>query len=64
MAARYQAWVYGRSLGGTAGSNPAGAGCLSVLSVLRCQVEVLRGADHSSRGVVPSVVCLSAIVKT
>ena len=41
MAARSKAWVYGRSLAGIAGSNPAGGhGCLSVLIVVCCQVEV------------------------
>jgi hypothetical protein len=37
--------------------------CLSLVSVLFCQVEVLRRAGHSSRGVLPSVVCLSVISK-
>jgi len=38
-------------------------GCLFLVSVLCCQVEVsLRLADHSSRGVLPSVVCLGVIV--
>ena len=43
MAARSKAWVYGRSLVGFAGSNPAG------------NVIHRRPADHSSRGVLPSV---------
>ena len=46
--------VYGQSLAGIAGSNPAGGmdGCpLWVLCVL-----FLRRADHSSRGVLPTVV--------
>ena len=66
VAARSKAWVCGRSLAGIAGSNPAGGyGCLSVVSVL-CVVRLrsLRRADHSSREVLPSVVCLSVIVKT
>jgi len=34
-------WVCGRWLAGIAGSNPAGGhGCLSVVSVVCCQVEV------------------------
>jgi hypothetical protein len=33
------------------------------MCVVCCQVEVSRRADHSSRGVLPSVVCLSVIVK-
>ena len=38
-----------------------GHGCLSVVSVVR--YRSLRWADHSSREVLPSVVCLSVIVK-
>ena len=34
--------------------------CL-LLSVVCCQVEVSASADHSSRGVLPSVMCLSVI---
>jgi hypothetical protein len=41
VAARCKAWVYGRSLAGIVGSNPArGHGCLSLVSVVCCQVEV------------------------
>ena len=39
-----------------------GHGCLSVVSVVCCQSTVCR-ADHSSGGVLPSVVCLSVIAK-
>ena len=39
VAVRSKAWVYGRSLAGIVGSNPAGA-WMSVLSVMCCQVEV------------------------
>ena len=39
VAARYKAWVYGRSLAGIAGSNPTG-GIDVCLSVVCCQVEV------------------------
>ena len=62
MAARSKAWVCDRSLAGTVGSNPAG-GHVCLLRVL-CVVRYrsLRQADHSSRGVLPSVVCLSAIM--
>ena len=36
-----KAWVYGYSLFGTVGSNPAGStNCLSVVSVVCCQVDV------------------------
>jgi hypothetical protein len=41
VAARPKAWVCGRSLAGIAGSNPTGGhGCLSLVSVVCCQVEV------------------------
>ena len=41
MAARYKVWVRDRSIAGIVGSNPAGGqGCLSVVSVVCCQVEV------------------------
>ena len=41
MAARSKALVCGRLLSGIAGSNPAGGhGCLSLVSVVCCQVEV------------------------
>ena len=41
---------------------PPGHGRLSVVSVVCCQ-RYLRRADHSSRGVLPTVVCLCVIVK-
>jgi len=37
--------------------------CTSVLNVVCCQERSLQRTNHSSRGVVPSVVCLSAISK-
>jgi len=43
VAARSKAWVCGRSLVGITGSDPArggGHGCLSVVSVVCCRVEV------------------------
>ena len=42
VAAPSKAWVCGRSLSGTVGLNPAGGMdvCLSVVSVVCCQVEV------------------------
>ena len=41
VAAWSKAWVCGRQLAGIVGSNPAGGhGCLSVVSVVCCQVEV------------------------
>jgi hypothetical protein len=42
---------------------PPGHGCLPLVSAVSCHLEVLRRADRSSRGVLPRVVCLSAIVK-
>jgi hypothetical protein len=41
VVARSKAWLYSRLLAGIVGSNPAaGHGCLSLLSVVCCQVEV------------------------
>ena len=58
VAARPKAWVCGRSHAVIVGfESPQGQGCLPLLSILYCR------ADHSSRGVLPSVVCLSVIVK-
>jgi hypothetical protein len=49
--------VAARSPAEIMGSNPAGIlGCLSVVSVLCCQVDVCARADHSSREVLPTVV--------
>ena len=59
LVARSKACVCGRSPAGSAGLKPAG-GMDSLVSVVCCQVEV---TDHSSRGALPSVVCLSVIVK-
>ena len=54
----------GRSLAGVAPSKPAGGmdACLFE-RVLRCQVNVSASADHSSRGILHNVVCLSVIMK-
>ena len=62
MAARSKAWVCGLSFAGIAGSNPAGGMDVCLLWVL-CVVRLrsLRGAGHSSRGDLPSVVCLSML---
>ena len=64
VAARSKEWFYCRSLHDTAVSNPAGgmdARFLRVLCIVR--YRSLRGADHPSRGVLLSVVCLSVIMK-
>jgi hypothetical protein len=59
VAARSKSWVCGRSLPGIAGSNPTGVINVCLLWML-CVVRwrSLRRADHSSRGVLPIVVCL------
>ena len=63
VAARSKARVCGRSLAGIAGSNPAEGIDICLLWVL-CVVRYrsLRLADHSSRGVLPSVVCLMSMI--
>jgi len=62
VAAGSKAWVYGLSLAGIANSNPAGSMNVCVLSVLSVvRWRSLRRADHLSRGVLPSVVCLNVI---
>jgi len=59
VAARSNSLVCGRSPAEIVGSNPTGwHECLSVVSVVCCQVQVsLRRADLPSRGVLPTVVC-------
>ena len=42
MAARSNAWVYGRSLAGTAGSNPAGGTDVSLDALVCCQMSLRR----------------------
>ena len=39
-----------------------GNGCFSLVSVVCCHVEVSVLAGYSSRGVLPSVVCLSVVL--
>jgi len=57
-------WICGRSLVGIVGSNPAGGIYVCVLCVL-CVFgyRSLRRADHSSGGVLLTVVCFSVISK-
>jgi len=38
--------------------------CMSLVNVVFCQVEVSATADHSSGGVLPSVVCLGMTSKS
>ena len=60
MAARSKAWVCGCSITGIVGSNPAGVvDFLSHGSAVCCQVEASAPTDHSSRGVLPILVCLT-----
>ena len=40
LVERSKAWIWGRSLAGIAGSNPAGGMDVCVVSVVRCQAEV------------------------
>ena len=65
VAARSKACVCGRSLAGIAGSNLAESTDI-FLSWMLCVFgyRCLRRADHSSRGVLSSVVCLSVIVNS
>ena len=65
MAAQRKVWVGGRSLCGTVRSNLASGMDVFLLCVV-CVVRLrfLRWADHTSKGVVPSVVCpVSATAK-
>ena len=66
MTKRSKMWVCGRWLVGFAGSNSAGGtdGSISLLRVLCFVGKIsLRQADHSSRGVQTSMLCLNVIVK-
>ena len=55
-----KAWVSGRWLEGTASTNPTGAMAVwSLVSVVCCQEEVSTIVNHSSRGVLSRVVCLT-----
>jgi hypothetical protein len=64
VAAQSKAWVCGRSLPEIASSNPAGDVDIRRLRML-CVVKKrsIRRANHSSRGILPTVVCLSVICK-
>ena len=64
MVAQYKAWVCGRTFTGILGSNPTWGLDVCLLWVLCVfRFRSLRWVDHSSRGVLPNVVCLSMIVK-
>ena len=62
LAARSKSWVCGHSLAGIVGSNPAGATVVCCECCLFSGRVLLRRADHSSRGVLLSVLCLSVIM--
>ena len=57
MSARSNSWVWGHSLAGIAGSNPAGDMDVCLLWILHVQVEgsATGRADPSSGGVLPNV---------
>jgi hypothetical protein len=61
VAARSKTWVYGRSLAGIAGSNPAEA-WMSVVSVVWCQLEVsASGWSLVQRNLTECGVCVCVI---
>ena len=63
MAVPSKAWVCGRSTAEIVGSNLAWDTDVFLVTVVCCLIEVSRLADHLSREVSPSVLCLSVIVK-
>ena len=63
VATRCKAWVCSRPLAEIAGSNRAGGKDMSLVNVVRWRVEVTVTGYHSSRWILPSIVCLSVVVK-
>jgi len=63
VATPSKSWVCDLSLAGFVGPNPAGGMGVCLLSGVVVRKRPLRRADHSSREVLPSVACLSVIVK-
>jgi hypothetical protein len=61
--ARSRAWVCSRSLVRIVGSNPAGSMDVCLFSVVCCQ-RSLRRDGHSSREVLPTVMCMSVMVSS
>jgi len=55
VAARSKAWVYGRSLAGIVGSNPAWGMDVCVECCVLSGKRSLRRTDHSSTEVLPTV---------
>jgi hypothetical protein len=59
VSTRSKAWLFGRSLAGIVGSNPTRGMNVCLISTLRfVRLRSLRQANHSTRGVLRSVVCL------
>jgi len=58
VAARSKAWVCGCLHAGISGSSPAGG--MDVFFM--CSWKSVRRADHSSRGVIPSVMCPMSLI--
>ena len=64
MTPQSKAWFCARSLARIGGSNPTGGMDVCLLWVLCVfRLMCLRRADHSTRGVLPSVVCLCVMEK-
>ena len=61
MAGRSEAWVCGRSPAETVGSNPIGDMDVCSEYCVLSRRGLCDGFDHSSRGFVPTVACLSVI---
>jgi len=63
VVARSKAWVCSHSICNRGFESHQGHGCLFLVSVVHFQEKSLLRADHSSRGVLPSIGCLSVIAK-
>jgi hypothetical protein len=61
-AERSKARICSRELAGIEASNSPGHECLSHVSVVCVRCMFLRRADHSSRGVQPTLVCVCVFV--
>jgi hypothetical protein len=62
VAARSKAWVCGRSLPETAGSNIAGRMDMSLENIVCCQVEVSATGSSLAQRSPPDCVCVSLSV--
>lgn len=63
MASLSKLWVCWCSLSGIMASNPSVVTVISLLNVVLCAASGLCVQVTSSRGVIPSVSCLSVIAK-